>query len=317
MQLRSVRRTGRAGRARPGFTLVEMMTVLVLLGIVVGGVVQVIAGQQRFSGDAAQVTETRNNVRQISDILPSDLRGLSAAGGDIYAMSDRFIEFRAPIGATVVCTIDPTRTIITVPPLALQAQNGLTAWLSTPLQGDSLFVFDEGPTQTATDDSWQRVALTAAPVGAAACPTTTNLTRNATEAAAGFTLRLSAALSATVTVGSVIRFYRRTRYELYQASDANWYLGWYDCVATPSRATPCGVIQPLLGPYLPYTNVGASGLRFTYTDSTGAVTAVPTRVARMDVTVRARSLQQLRSHGWRKGWYQDSLDFSIAVRNRS
>jgi hypothetical protein len=47
------------------------------------------------------------------------------------------------------------------------------------------------------------------------------------------------------------------------------------------------------------------------------VTAVPARVARIDVTVRARSLQRLRSQGWRQGWYQDSLDLSIAVRNRS
>jgi prepilin-type N-terminal cleavage/methylation domain-containing protein len=317
MQLTSTSRSRLASRGRAGFTLVEMMTVLVLLGIVVGSIVQVIAGQQRFAGDAAQVMETRGNVRQIADILPSELRGVSASGGDIYALGDRFLEVRAPIGSTIVCTIDVTRMIITVPPLSLSAQNGLTAWLSTPLQGDSLFVFDEGPTQTAADDAWQRVALTAAPLGAAACPTTTNLTRNATEAAAGFTLRLSAALSPTVTVGSVIRFFRRTRYELYQASDGNWYLGWYDCVSTPSRATPCSIIQPLLGPYLPYVAGGAGGLKLAYFDSTGAATNVPARVARIDVTVRARSLQRLRSHGWRQGWYQDSLDMSIAVRNRS
>ena len=152
--------------------------------------------------------------------------------------------------------------------------------------------------------------------GAASCPQTTGFTGNAVEALRGFTLQITPALPATVTAGATIRFFRRSRYELSQAPDSNFYLAWYDCVASPARATPCAAAEFVSGPYLPLSPTSAPGLRFSFRDSANAITTVPQRVARIGVTIRAQSPRSLRSSGWPSGRFADSLEIAVAVKNR-
>ncbi len=272
------------------------------------GLTTAIIQQQRFYGGTAEVLETRANVRQAADILPSELRAISPSGGDIYAMTSSSIDYRGSTGSSVVCTINLARDAVTLPPLVTTAQNGTTAWLTAPQAGDSLLIYDHGPTAASADDVWRVYALQSAPSGG----TCLTYTANVAEAATGFRLQLTDTLTSTTMPGAAVRFFRRSRYELYNGSDGLGYIGFSDCLATRSPA--CSSPQPVSGPYLP---LGASpaGLTLSFFDANGNATANPTQVARVDVVVRSQTRNNVRTAGYRTGRYTDSLTFSVAARN--
>ncbi|HJU69459.1 MAG TPA: prepilin-type N-terminal cleavage/methylation domain-containing protein [Gemmatimonadaceae bacterium] len=308
-----------APSVRRGITLPEMMVVLVLLGLVVGGLMTVLVRQQRFYTGTSEIIATKGSARQAVDILSSELRGISTGtrngapnNVDIYAMSDSSLTFRSQFGGSVVCTIDPTRTIVTLPPRMMGAQNALTSFLSDARAGDSIFVFDQGPQPGTNDDRWQRVALARDP-GAGPCPVApVGFTATAAEEAAGIEIVLTNALNPDVALGAPVRFFRPASYSLYQGSGGDWWLGYFSC---PGNV--CTARQAVSGPYQPYAGAGGpSGLAFAYFDSTGAVTADPRFVARIDVVARSQSQYNLDVANVRNRKYQDSLGVSIAVRNR-
>ena len=298
--------TSRPHRPRRGVTLVELMVVLVIFGLVGGMIMRVLIRQQRFYSRAAEITTLHGNSREIVTLLPSDLRGISSAGGDIYAMSDSSIDFRYPAGQSIICKVGVG--VVTIPPTTLASRGALTSWLSTPQAGDSVLIYDEGATTSITDDSWRVYKLTAA-VTVGSCPTATGYTTTSAEAAAGYTLTLSSSPPATTPVGSMIRFFRRAHYSFYKTSTGESYLGFFDC-----PGGTCSSIVPVSGPFKPYAASG-SGIQFVYYDSTGAVTTIPANVARIDVTVRAQTNPVSVSDGPRAN-YVDSLVFSTSLRNR-
>lgn len=304
--------------ARRGVTLMEMMVVLVMLSLVVGSLMTVLVRQQRFYTGTNEIIQTKASARQAIDVLSSELRGISTGtrfgapnGVDIYAMSDSSLRFRSQFGASVVCTIDATRRILSLPPQTMGAQNSLTMFLTQARAGDSVFVFDEGATPGTNDDVWRRFSITNNPA-TATCPNApVGFTATAGEAAAGIQVTLNLALPATVVIGAPIRFFRPATYSLYQ-NGGDWWLGYVTC---PANA--CSQRQPVSGPYRPYAAPGgASGLSFAYFDSTGAVTADPRQVARVDVIARSQSQYNLNAANVRNQKYQDSLAVSVAVRNR-
>src|SRR5919106_2899787 len=201
MRLTRTNRAHRAPALRRGITLPELMVVIVLLSLVVGGIMTVLVKQQRFYTGTSEIIETKASARSAIDILSSELRALSTStrGGapnevDIYSLTDSSIVFRSPFGSTVICTIDPMRTRITVPPAAMAAGNALTTFLATPRAGDSLFVFDPGAQPGTNDDQWIRRVLLANP-GTGICPRApVGLTMTATEEAAGVSLELDQVL---------------------------------------------------------------------------------------------------------------------------
>ncbi|MBC7788507.1 MAG: prepilin-type N-terminal cleavage/methylation domain-containing protein [Anaerolineae bacterium] len=305
--------------ARRGFTLIEIMVSLTLLGIVAGALLTTVISQQRFYLSAAEIIEMRDNLRQAGDLLPMELRGVApAVPGEITAMLDTALEFRAPTGASVVCTVSLARTTITIPPLALAVRSGLTTWMSPPVQGDSLFILDPNG---ALADVYRGHAITSNP-SVGSCPQApVGFTNSVAEANAGVQLSIFPPLSATTPVGVPIRFVRRVRYSLYRsAADMQWYLGYRDFVGT--RAPQWSSIQPVSGPFLPYAAGGLGGLNFTYRDSLGtAITALidANRVRRVEMMVRAQSRTAVRTSGLSKkitGYYRDSVNVTIALRNR-
>jgi hypothetical protein len=244
----------------------------------------------------------------VSSILPADLRGVSAVGGDLYELGANSLKFRAQTGSAVVCSGTGTTTVI-VPPVSLASQSGLTSWISMPVAGDSVFILDEGPTQATSDDTWRRYRITAN-LTAGTCPTATGFTANATEAAAGYTVKLSSAVPATSPVGSAMRFFRTAEYRLY-AEKNGWYLGYTDC---PNGV--CQTMRPVSGPFPGPLATGGAGLRFTYLDSLGNVTAVSKDVSRIRFTVRAESNTAISSAGFTDVKHGDSLTVTVAFRNR-
>jgi hypothetical protein len=206
-----------------------------------------------------------------------------------------------------------SKLVLTVPPLNVNSESALTAWLTPPAVGDTLRIFDPGLNPGSSDDSWRVYTLTDAPTSGATCPNTTGLTTTAGEATQGWTLRVTPALSATTTVGSPIRVLRRARYELYQEGSGNWYLGYYDCV--PLRSPVCTALQPVAGPYVPPNVSGTGGIVFTYRDADGVVTADPKLVRRVNLAARARTVVDIRTAGYQRGAMTDSTFSTIAPRN--
>lgn len=295
---------------RRGFTLVELLLAIVLFSIIATATVRIIVNQQRFYAGSADMMAMRGSLRDANVMLPTDLRGIASAGGDILAMSDSALDFRLPIGMGVVCSIAAGRLAFVIPPTTLASQSALTTYISTPTTGDFVYVYDDGATSLVSDDSWQQTTLAAAPA-IGSCPTYTS---SATEAATAITITVTNALNATVVPGAVVRFYRRAKYKFFQPTAGGaWYLGYYDC---PGGV--CGTLQTIAGPYLAYsTTASATGLRFIYRDSLGAVTATPANVARIDVVARAQTRNPIRMPGRPIDYYSDSTVISIGLRNRN
>lgn len=299
-------------RRRSGFTLVELLIVLVLLTIVGGSLMRMVTNQQRFYQGTYDLIELRSQLRQAEAVVSSDLRSLSTPGGDIIAMTDSSMDFRYTIGSSISCTT-PTlngNTII-IPPTTTANGNTLTNWLSAPRQGDTAYVFDEGVSATGSgDDAWQPIEIASDLIpGSGTC----NAAYNAQSA--GYSMALLTSVSPTVVQGAPIRFVRRAHYSLYQSgNDNNWYLG-YSCSA-------CGTttVQPIAGPFKAYTDAGGtdtSGIRITYFDSTGATTTLPGKVARISIVLRGQTRNALRVSGLKQGVYMDSIRMNVALRNRS
>jgi prepilin-type N-terminal cleavage/methylation domain-containing protein len=298
--------TTRTRRPRLGFTLAELMVALVLLSVVGTAIINMIVRQQRFYTGASEVIETRSSVRQVADLLPTELRGLSPANGDIDTMGVAGIKFRSLRGATVICNL-VSGTQIVIPPLALSRRNGLSSWSMAPVVGDSVMVFDI----EANPRRWEYRRIVA--VGPGVCLPATNFGANGAENAAGILLTLDAGLPLTMVNGAAIRFFRQASYELYRAANNEWYLGYRDCL--PGRVPACETIQPVSGPYLPRGPAATSGLALRYFNLAGAETMNPTDVVRIDVVVRAASRRPIQSFGGGGELYRDSVAFSIAVRN--
>lgn len=295
--------------ARAGATLVELLVVLAILGVVGGVIMRVVLRQQRFYASAAEITSTRTDLRDLASVLPTDLRGISSSGGDIYAMSDSSIDFRLPFGTAAICVLGAGLTSVVVAPQSLSSRSAVTAWTSPPVSGDSVLIYDEGASTALTDDVWRPYKINAAPT-TLACPVATGYTSTAAEAAAGISLPLSAALPATTPQGSTMAFFRRAHYGLFVTSSGKTMLGYFDC-----PAGVCGTPIPIAGPFLPYAATG-SGVQFTYYDETGAVTAVKTSVARIDVVLRAQTAAPVSLSDGTRSYLRDSLSFTVSLRNR-
>jgi prepilin-type N-terminal cleavage/methylation domain-containing protein len=293
---------------RRGFSLVELLIVMVILAVVLTTVMTIFVQQQRFYSDSAAIMETRSASRDAAYVIQSDLRAISPSRGDIYAMGSQFIEFRSQTGASVLCTVDVTRMVLTVPPLNVATGAALTSWLAPPAMGDTVLIYDGG----IAADSFNVYTLTAAPTTGASCPNTSGFTTTGGEATQGFTFKVTPKLTATTFAGAPIRIMRKARYELYQEASGKWYLGYFDCVRF--RLPECNPLQPVAGPYLA-PNVGGGGIVFTFRDANGAVTTLPKLVRRIDLAARAQTTIDVRTAGYKGGPLADSMFTMIAPRN--
>ncbi len=292
--------------ARRGFSLIELMVVLALSSIVIGGLMSVLVRQQRFYRGIADLIETRSQIRQAAGIIPSDLRGVSTIGGDILAVSDTSMVFWATIGQAVACVAVPGAYVISIPPLVLANNNTLASFTMTPSAGDTVYVYHDGLTEAASDDAWVPYGITGPPsTSVLPCG---ELTGNADLVTERYSFSLSTPLGANLSVGTPLRFLRRTRYTLFQAQDDAWYLGYCspDCVGDP---------QPIAGPFLPGGGAN-SGVSFSYQDAAGAVTTVPASIVQVSIVVRGQTKGVVDMGGYNTTQIGDSLRFSVAIRNR-
>ena len=278
---------------RRGFTLAELLVALALFGIVAEGIYRVLVASQRISHAQTQRIDLQQTLRGAASLLPVEFRELDATDGDIHAMAATAITIRAMRQLAFVCR-----------PAALDGRGaGLTLTIrAAALYGlrdfnpvtDSLLIYYESEVAAPDGDGWALAGLTG--VANDTCP----------DGALGRKLGARLAPSpeqpnrtATVPVGAPVRGFEPVTYWLYPASDGKWYLGMRSGVGT----------QPLAGPLSP------AGLSFAYYDATGASTAVPTRVALIEIRVRGLSAEPVRGLGGGLDHAEDSVVTWVALRN--
>jgi hypothetical protein len=265
---------------------------------------RLVVSQRRFL-DAARVTmEIERSVREGAEIPRQELRAVSAASGGIYELADDHIDFRSLTASSVLCTVDSSRTVVSIP--ARLAWSALTSWIAAPREGDTLLVLDSSV--DSVPPVWRVHKLQSVPILGGRCPVSTGLALTSADESAALTFDVAPPLEHSIEAGAALRVFRRARYELYRASDGLWYLGFLDCA--PFRSVPCSAVQPVSGPYT------RAGIRFAFRDSSGAATGDPARVARIDVLARAESRIELRAGGFARGFRSESLTAIIALRNR-
>jgi prepilin-type N-terminal cleavage/methylation domain-containing protein len=323
-------------RSRAGFTLAELMIVATLMGIIGALLTALLVRQQRFHRAVAALADSRARMRDIETILPTDLRGISTVGGDLYEISDTSIQFRAFTGASVLCAM-PSTTLIEVPPKVMAIPTGatnqvgtvLTAWINAPLANDQVFIYNDSSSQGNADDSWQRLTVSTVDSSTDFSPNaclSTNafpVITAADNASRRYRFTLGSTLSPWIRVGSPIRFAREVRYSGYVGADNQWYVGYQTCTptATGTTAGTCGTREVLAGPIKPLTaDTLTSGLFFVFYDQYGirktAISASDT-LARISVGIRTTSESLRRASGSSATITGgDSLRFTVGIRNR-
>ncbi len=285
---------------RRGFTLVELLVALVLLGLITAGIYRVLVNNQRIYQAQTQRIDLQQNIRAGVTLLPAELRELDAADGDLVAMSATSITVRASRQLAIICSLPvvgvpvggvaPVTMAIRVDPFYnLRDFNTAT---------DSVFVYYEGNQGSTDDDGWVRGNIRAI----------ANL--NCEDGTAGRQLVTSLLFgvnqipaTGNIQRGSPVRGYETVTYSVYQAADNRWYLGY-------QSTTGAGVRQPLIGPLL-----DANGVTFDYFNVNGAVTAVPAQVAQIQITLRAQTAQPVRTGAGPQRFVTDSVVTRVSLRN--
>ncbi|HEY6223704.1 MAG TPA: prepilin-type N-terminal cleavage/methylation domain-containing protein [Gemmatimonadales bacterium] len=289
---------------RRGFSLVELLIAMVLLAIVVAGLYRALMTNQRVYQQQTQVIGLQQNMRAAAAILPQELRELDATGGDIYAMTATSLTIRANRWTALMCLPPATGLLGLIGP---QQINGATMIIrgqlffgrGINLATDSMFIRYEGDDGTRKDDGYvlAKPTLTAAAV----CPLTSGGGAG-TLVTMNLDFRGNINFPTSIVSGDPVHGFEPVTYSLYQpTTGGDWYVG----LTTSSGQ------QPLIGPVL------ANGLSFAYYDSTGVVTALPTRVARVDITLRAQTAQLIRAQSGSNSLVRmvDSVLTSVALRN--
>lgn len=311
----------RRKRRRLGMTLLELLISMIMVGLIGGLIVGFLLKQQRFYVGANEILLTRTQVRQAAAMLPSDLRSISSSGGDIYAMTDTSIDFRSTFGSSYLCKSDRGKSQIVLPPVNLAKGSMLSTWTQLPVVNDSFALYVDSTSTAVRDDGWSvhrvSVVVNVFTDASPGCQSSTLMMKSTDVSATNpsYAITISPAQSATVSAGAAVRFFKKVHYSFYRAADGQWYIGYYDC--RTSRVPVCNPIQPIAGPFRAYNAAqpAASGVRFTYFDSTGAVTANRLAVSRISVLLQGEGARDIQLAGGSPVTFRDSLRIEVGLRN--
>lgn len=275
-----------------GFTLVEVLVALMLMGIVSTAIYQLLVANQRLYRAQTESVSVNESARGTVAIIPSEVRELSAGNGDIIAMNATSLTYKSMQALYVQCTA-PDAAGLTI----YLDRNTFFGLRSISAADDSVLIFSEGDSTTRGDDQWLSASVSSTTAGTA-CP--------------GSQPSIAVALSGVsatdldgVQSGAPVRTFQVAQLSLYQDASGDWWLG--DRQYSKSGGS-WGSTQPLLGP------LSGTGLTLTYADTTGATTAVPAEVAMVGIAVESKSMERIYRAGGTTYLLQD-LVTKVALRN--
>jgi prepilin-type N-terminal cleavage/methylation domain-containing protein len=282
---------------REGYTLVELLISLALLGIVSAGIYGVLVRNQQTYLAQTQRIDLQQNIRAAVTLLPAEFRELDATDGDIQQMSDTALTIRAMRQLAIICD-QPTlggagNIAFTI------RQQPLFFALRDFTVTDSLLIYYEGSKDTRADDSWVPAQFVS--IVSANCPAPDNAPGWRITATPPTFTAPEVAQTGNISNGAPVRGFEVVRYRLYQEDNGRWYLG-----QTKGETT-----QPLIGPL-----TGSNGVTFRYYSSAGAATAVPTQVASIEIQLRGQTASPIRdATGAGLAYRTDSIMTRVALRN--
>ena len=279
-------------RNHRGFTLVELMVVLIIMLTVTAGMYKLLNTTQRLSRAQAERVDLQSNVRTAALVVPSELREINTVVGgaadknDITDKQQTSITYRAMRGVGFVCEAVS----------ASQFRVRIDTWSGerTPaINRDSVYVFFLGT--SLTTDSWEHGKITNVSTGT-----------NCPGAVPAYTLTLNAALAGGVpTVGTPVRTFEVMKLELYNEGGKSW-LG----ARSVSGNDPSS--QPLLGPLR-----AVDGFSLQYLNAAGGAAAALGDIKSVKLTVRGETSQRVSTGGGNSvnAYMQDSLVTQVSLRN--
>jgi prepilin-type N-terminal cleavage/methylation domain-containing protein len=250
-----------------GFTLIEVLVAMTLTGIVVAGTLRALSAQKKFYARQARILSARHALRASATLLTSELREVSAPGGDLYAMANDSVAFRSTAGFGVVCAVNEGSGTLSLIHVAGHLN----------MDGaDSVLVFVEnGPAND--DDAWRALPVVGISTSGPTCGSGNPPHRVVTVVG---TL-------AGIWEGAPVRLFRPFVFGLFEM-DGRWWLG------RKNRAS--GDYLPVAGPLAPPE---FGGLQLTYYTPSNVVTSDPTLVARVVISVRAPTYKTLTDPDYR------------------
>jgi prepilin-type N-terminal cleavage/methylation domain-containing protein len=274
---------------RRGFTLIEVLIALIVMGVVTGAIYRLLNTNQRLALAQAEQVSLQSNVRIGSIIVPNELRELNTWWGgtpdrnDITVANPDLVEYRAMRGMGFVCQAPGAG--------ATELLVGTSNWMglrAPDATRDDLYIFIDGDPYDDDDDTWSQVDITAV----------------ATSACGGDpAFRLTAAAIPDVPANTPVRLFEVMELSLY-ADAGEWWLGARSVSA--GEAAP----QPVLGP------LTSDGFGLEYMDSTGNVTADRTAIKSVRLRVRGMTGDAVRVNGaGPMGRPEEQLVTQVLLRN--
>ncbi len=286
------------------------MITIVILGLLGTAVANMMLKQQRFYQRTTEEMTVRRNLRKALVMLPTELRAISSPGGDVSAFSAGAITFHSVFGSSLVCA-KGSSTQIDVPPVNT-SRTTTSNWYTLPAVGDTVYAL-RNDSSGVDGDYWSAHRITAVASATTYCPGSAYSDSTLDAGKLRYRFTLTPALPDSVGTGAALRFVRSARYTLTQAGSGNWYINRAEQVNGSWQAN-----VPVAGPFVAPGLNGSGGMVFAYYDSTGAVTATASRIARIDVVLRAQgnSTSGTAGMGVSSAAVSDSVSIGIAIRNR-
>jgi prepilin-type N-terminal cleavage/methylation domain-containing protein len=254
---------------RKGFTLVELIIVVVLGTLVLAAAMQVMVTNQRtYTAQTAQI-QAQQSTRATMDVLFAELREISARGGDLVSMSSHSLKVRTMRKFGVACGVSSSS-----PPVLTVTKVG--DWFAAQ---DSVFIFADNQTNISSDDDWVDAYVTAVDTSAVTCGSTTAQRLSF----GGQSGKFTAPGGDSVRTGAPMRSFVYYTYGL-GTWEGKTYLGRLGRTGGGLLGASSDKWVPLVGPLK-----ATDGVEFVYLDSIGNVTATATEVRQIQVTVRTWS----------------------------
>ena len=275
---------------RRGFTLVEVLLALVIMGVVTGALYRLLNTNQRLALAQAEQVSLQSNVRTGSLIVPSELRELNTWQGgtadrnDVSVAQPNNITYRAGRGMGFLCqgaAAGATQLIL--------RQSNWTGVRPPDAARDDLHIFIDGDPYDDNDDGWSQLNLTGVAAG------------NACGGASSWALTVPA-IPAAVPANTPVRLYEVMQLQLYADAAGEWWLGAQSVLDLAP--------VPILGP------LTANGFQLQYLDSTGVATADLTAINSVRLTVRGLTDAPVRTGGQAPvARNQEALVTQVLLRN--
>jgi prepilin-type N-terminal cleavage/methylation domain-containing protein len=272
---------------RRGFTLVELLMGLIIMGLVAAALTRVFIGQQRMTVSQVEQASMQSNVRIGTLILANEFREIAtgvSGGNDIKSFSATQLTYRAMRSLALACSTSVGKVFIRADPVF--GARPITA------VRDSMLLFVENNSNDATDDDWADLPI--------------NSIANATcRGEPAYRLNTSG-VPAGVRPDAPLRTFEIMQIAPVLAGVHNW-LGAHSL--TDPADPP---LTPVAGP------ITVAGLSFAYLDGSGNPTGSRNNIRSIKITLRGQSDWDVRpgtAMGVPLQPLLDSLVTTVTLRN--